>query len=164
MKEKVTENTSTSFIMLTVFLRPVQHVFSRQKNWSAFPGNIRFFSSSIFIGAVALLLADLSRAATRFEPLFSISNRMPGGRQAFERDQPHKGKHMNENTFEFSTFQSGLMSRKEAANYLGVSEQTLAIWKCTGRYNLACVKIGRLVKYRKVDLDEFISKGMSQAG
>jgi len=41
-----------------------------------------------------------------------------------------------------------LLSRKEAADYLGVTEQTLAIWKCTGRYNLAYVKIGRLVKYK----------------
>lgn len=49
-----------------------------------------------------------------------------------------------------------LLTRREAAAYLGVSEQTLAIWKCTGRYSLPYVKIGRLVKYRKSDLDAFI--------
>lgn len=42
---------------------------------------------------------------------------------------------------------SALLTRREAAVYLGVSEQTLAIWKCTGRYNLPYIKIGRLVKY-----------------
>jgi excisionase family DNA binding protein len=57
-----------------------------------------------------------------------------------------------------SRFQSELLSRREAAAYLGVSEQTLAIWKCTGRYNLACVKVGRLVKYKKSDLDDFIQR------
>ncbi len=42
-----------------------------------------------------------------------------------------------------SRFQSLLLSRKEAAAYLGVAEQTLAIWKTTGRYSLPVVKIGR---------------------
>lgn len=51
---------------------------------------------------------------------------------------------------------SDLMSRKEAAIYLGVSERTLAIWACTKRYNLPYVKMGRHVKYRKSVLDEFI--------
>jgi excisionase family DNA binding protein len=54
-----------------------------------------------------------------------------------------------------------LISRREAARYLGVSETTLAIWKCTGRYSLPFVKIGRLVKYRKIDLDRFISRNLA---
>ena len=54
-------------------------------------------------------------------------------------------------------FESQLLSRRQAAQYLGIKEQTLAIWKCTGRYSLPCVKIGRLVKYRKSDLDAFIA-------
>ncbi|MFN8658166.1 MAG: helix-turn-helix domain-containing protein [Candidatus Obscuribacterales bacterium] len=49
-----------------------------------------------------------------------------------------------------------LLTRREAAAYLGVAEQTLAVWKCTGRRFLPCVKIGRLVRYRKIDLDAFI--------
>jgi excisionase family DNA binding protein len=57
-------------------------------------------------------------------------------------------------------FESDLMSRKEAAAYLGVSDVTLAIWKCTGRYNLRVYKIGRLAKYRKADLDAFIASRM----
>ncbi len=51
-----------------------------------------------------------------------------------------------------------LLSRKDAARYLGVSEGTLAVWKCTGRYALPCVKIGRLAKYRRADLDAFIAR------
>jgi len=45
-------------------------------------------------------------------------------------------------------FESELLSRKEAAVYLGIAEQTLAIWHCTKRYDLPCAKIGRLVRYR----------------
>lgn len=56
-----------------------------------------------------------------------------------------------------------LLSRREAAAYLGVAEQTLAIWKCTKRQELPYVKIGKLVKYRRSDLDEFIAKNLRSA-
>ena len=58
---------------------------------------------------------------------------------------------------QFSKFESDLMTRKEAAAYLGVSEITLAIWKSTGRYSVQVYKIGRLAKYKKADLDAFIA-------
>lgn len=50
----------------------------------------------------------------------------------------------------------GLLSRAEAAAYLGVAIQTLANWQSTKRYPLPAIKIGRRVKYRRCDLDEFI--------
>lgn len=53
-----------------------------------------------------------------------------------------------------------LLTRKQAAEFLGVREATLAHWKCTGRYNLPAVKIGRLVKYRITDLVQFIKDGV----
>lgn len=63
----------------------------------------------------------------------------------------------NEHTpYGVSTANSILLTRREAAVYLGVAEQTLAVWKCTGRRSLPFVKIGRLVRYRKADLDAFI--------
>lgn len=71
-----------------------------------------------------------------------------------------KNKHTEEGTPSGRTL---LFSRREAAAYLGVAEQTLAIWKCTGRYNLPCVRIGRLVKYRQVDLDAFIESNLMNA-
>lgn len=70
---------------------------------------------------------------------------------------------MNSNNyipFGKSTARSELLTRREAAAYLGVAEQTLAVWKCTGRYSLACIKIGRLIRYRKCDLDDFINQHM----
>lgn len=51
-----------------------------------------------------------------------------------------------------------LRSRREAAGYLGVAPQTLAVWACTNRYALPLVKIGRHVKYRQSDLDAFIER------
>jgi excisionase family DNA binding protein len=50
-----------------------------------------------------------------------------------------------------------LLSRAEAAAYLGIKAQTLAVWSCTKRYGIAMVKIGRLAKYRRSDLDAFIA-------
>jgi excisionase family DNA binding protein len=50
-----------------------------------------------------------------------------------------------------------LLSRKQAADFLGVKPQTLAAWLCTKRYPLPVVKIGRTVRYRKSDLEAFVS-------
>ena len=57
----------------------------------------------------------------------------------------------------FLRFQSDLLTRREAAAYLGVTPETLAVWHCTKRYPIPVVKIGRLAKYRKADLDAFIA-------
>jgi len=54
--------------------------------------------------------------------------------------------------------QHRLLSRKEAAAFLGVKEITLAIWKSTQRYNIPVVKVGRLVKYRFSDLLDFVER------
>ena len=54
----------------------------------------------------------------------------------------------NDPPFGAAYVRSELLSRREAAAYLGVAEQTLAVWKCTKRYDLPYVKIGKLVKYR----------------
>ena len=51
-----------------------------------------------------------------------------------------------------------LLSRKEAADYLGIKEHTLAVWACNSRYNLPYVKIGSLVKYRLSDLQAFLAR------
>lgn len=55
---------------------------------------------------------------------------------------------------------SPLLSRIEAAKYIGVCPQTLAVWASTGRYGLPMVKIGRYAKYRKEDLDRFIESNI----
>ena len=55
-----------------------------------------------------------------------------------------------------SVVSSDLLTRAQAAEYLGIAVQTLAVWACRGRYGLPFVRIGRSVRYRKRDLDEFI--------
>jgi len=49
-----------------------------------------------------------------------------------------------------------LLSREEAAEFLGVKVITLAIWKSTQRHNIPVVKVGRLVRYRFGGLLDFV--------
>lgn len=49
-----------------------------------------------------------------------------------------------------------LLTPPEAAAYIGVTENTLSVWRCVGRYNIPFIKVGRLVKYRKSALDTFL--------
>lgn len=49
-----------------------------------------------------------------------------------------------------------MLTPPEAAEVLGVTTQTLSIWRCTKRYALKYVKVGRLVRYRESDIMAFI--------
>jgi predicted DNA-binding transcriptional regulator AlpA len=55
-----------------------------------------------------------------------------------------------------------LLDDKQAAEVLKTKPSTLSIWRTTGRYNLPYVKIGRLVRYRAGDLQEFIESRVHQ--
>ena len=50
-----------------------------------------------------------------------------------------------------------LLTRREAAQWLGVSPQTLAVWASTKRYDLPMIKIGRYVRYRVEDLERWLA-------
>lgn len=50
---------------------------------------------------------------------------------------------------------NGLMDVKGAAEYLGIKVSTL--YQLTMRKKISVVKIGRLNRFRKVDLDTFIN-------
>lgn len=60
--------------------------------------------------------------------------------------------------------QSDLLSRNEAAAYLGISPATLATWVTNKRYSLPMVKIGSVAKYRQSDLDAFIAARTTNPG
>jgi len=52
----------------------------------------------------------------------------------------------------------------EAADYLKMSPTTLAIWRCTKRYDLPYHKVGRKVRYRQSDLDAFLTGARVERG
>jgi excisionase family DNA binding protein len=43
-----------------------------------------------------------------------------------------------------------------AADALGVSVKTLALWRSTGRYALPYYKIGRKIRYKRADLQTWV--------
>lgn len=55
-----------------------------------------------------------------------------------------------------------LLTPTETAHLLGVSVDTLAVWRCKKRYNLPYVKVGRSVKYREADVQKFIESRVQQ--
>lgn len=52
-----------------------------------------------------------------------------------------------------------LLTREQAAEYLGIATSTLANWACTKKFNLPYFRVGRSVRYRKSDLDAFVQSG-----
>jgi excisionase family DNA binding protein len=55
-----------------------------------------------------------------------------------------------------------LLTAEDVADLLGVTPQTLAVWRSTGRYDLLFVKVGRLVRYRRTDVDSFAQRRTRQ--
>ena len=50
-----------------------------------------------------------------------------------------------------------LLSRAEAARFLGISPATLAVW-AKNRHGVPFVRVGKLVKYRRIDLERYLNK------
>ena len=50
-----------------------------------------------------------------------------------------------------------LLDIDQAAKYLGVAAGTLDLWRSTGRYSLPFIKVGRVVRYTKAGLDQWIA-------
>jgi len=58
-----------------------------------------------------------------------------------------------------------LFTPPEAAAYIGVTENTLSVWRCTGRYKIPFIKVGRLVRYRRSDIESWLeSRTLNNGG
>jgi len=57
-----------------------------------------------------------------------------------------------------------LLNNDLAAAYIGVTPRTLEVWRCTKRHQIPFIKVGRLVKYRKSALDNFLDQQTVEAG
>ncbi len=53
---------------------------------------------------------------------------------------------------------SNPLNTDKVAAYIGVTENPLSVWRCVGRYNIQFIKVGRLVRYRKSALDNFLDR------
>jgi excisionase family DNA binding protein len=57
-----------------------------------------------------------------------------------------------------------MLTEAQASEIIGVSTQTLGIWRCTGRYALPFIKVGRLVRYRRSDVEEWLESRTVRTG
>jgi len=53
---------------------------------------------------------------------------------------------------------SELLSPQTTADFLGIKAQTLATWRCVGRYDLPFVRVGRKIRYRREDIEAFVER------
>lgn len=61
------------------------------------------------------------------------------------------------------TTDNGLFTEKQATKYLDLKPGTLGVWRCTKRHDLPYIKIGRNVRYRVSDLDDWLNRRVSIA-
>lgn len=59
---------------------------------------------------------------------------------------------------------SGLMTPRDAAVYIGVKINTLAVWRMTNRYGLPFVKLGKVIRYRNPTWTNGLMKTYRQTG
>jgi excisionase family DNA binding protein len=51
-----------------------------------------------------------------------------------------------------------LLTEKQAAEYLGVAPQTLAVWRSAHRHDLPYIKVGTSVRYRQDALERWLEQ------
>lgn len=54
-----------------------------------------------------------------------------------------------------------LLTTEQAAQILGLRPQTLALWRSSRRHELRYLKVGRLVRYRRGDLEHWLDSRAS---
>jgi excisionase family DNA binding protein len=57
-----------------------------------------------------------------------------------------------------------LLTQVEAASRLGVTAKTLETWRSRQTYKLKFVKVGRLVRYRPQDINDFLESRVVSPG
>ncbi len=56
-----------------------------------------------------------------------------------------------------TTTEDRLLTRQEAAEFLTLRPQTLAAWSMSGRH-LPVIRVGRSVRYRQSELEEYLKR------
>ena len=51
-----------------------------------------------------------------------------------------------------------LLTPAQTASLIGVTPHTLAVWRCSKRYPLAFIKVGRKVMYHPAAINQFLKR------
>ncbi len=57
-----------------------------------------------------------------------------------------------------NSLQRPLLTEVETAAYLGLKPETLATWRCTHRYPLPFIRVGKAIRYRPSDVEKFLAE------
>lgn len=57
--------------------------------------------------------------------------------------------------------QAERLPNRAAAAYLGITEHTLDVWRCTKRYPIPYIKVGSRIFYLKADLDRWLESRLA---
>lgn len=57
-----------------------------------------------------------------------------------------------------------LMTVSQAAEYLGVTTNTLSTWRSRKRYGIPFIRVGGAIRYRREHLDKWIEQRTSGGG
>ena len=55
------------------------------------------------------------------------------------------------------TAKTELLTTEQAAEWLGVTEGTLKVWRCQKRYSIPFIKVGGRVRYNPQDLENWLA-------
>jgi hypothetical protein len=56
-----------------------------------------------------------------------------------------------------------LLDEKQAAERLKLkNHKTLSVWRCTGRYDLPFIRVGRLIRYDAADIEKFLRRNTTK--
>ena len=59
-----------------------------------------------------------------------------------------------------ATQSTNLLTTRQAAEFLGLSPETLLTWRCTKQVEIPYIKLGKAVRYRREDLEAFINENL----
>ena len=57
-----------------------------------------------------------------------------------------------------------LLTEDQTAAYLSIRSQTLATWRATRRYALPYIRVGRAIRYRLTDVEQFLTRRTVSCG
>jgi excisionase family DNA binding protein len=89
------------------------------------------------LGAQLALVPELPR---------DIRTELQGIRLAVDRESP----------LQQSVTKNELLTTAQVAEILGLSEGTLTTWRCTKRYDVPYLKLGRHVRYKRGDVETWV--------
>lgn len=49
-----------------------------------------------------------------------------------------------------------LLNSQQTSDFLGITKDTLAVWRTTKRYPIPYIKVGHLIKYKLSDLERWL--------